>query len=48
MRLELKLAIFAGNNAVEMQTTATFDQSKDEFVITTPTTLAQVTTGTAH
>ena len=30
-----------GNNAVEMQTTATFDQSADEFIINTPTTLAQ-------
>lgn len=31
----------AGNNAVEMQTTATFDQDRDEFIIHTPTTLAQ-------
>ena len=31
----------AGNNAVEMQTTATYDQAADEFVIDTPTTLAQ-------
>ncbi len=31
----------AGNNAVEMQTTAEFDQGADEFIITTPTTLAQ-------
>ena len=31
----------AGNNAVEMQTTATFDQANDEFIISTPTTLAQ-------
>ncbi|KAK9829677.1 hypothetical protein WJX72_007299 [[Myrmecia] bisecta] len=30
-----------GNNAVEMQTTATFDKAADEFVIHTPTTLAQ-------
>lgn len=30
-----------GNNAVEMQTTATFDQDRDEFIIHTPTTLAQ-------
>lgn len=30
-----------GNNAVEMQTTAEFDQDADEFIITTPTTLAQ-------
>lgn len=31
----------AGNNAVEMQTTATFDPATDEFVIHTPTPLAQ-------
>ena len=31
----------AGNNAVEMQTTAKFDQGADEFIINTPTTLAQ-------
>ncbi|GMH40366.1 hypothetical protein BSKO_08270 [Bryopsis sp. KO-2023] len=30
-----------GNNAVEMQTTATFDRQTDEFVIHTTTTLAQ-------
>lgn len=30
-----------GNNAVEMQTTATLDLERDEFVIRTPTTLAQ-------
>ncbi|KAK9806580.1 hypothetical protein WJX73_004625 [Symbiochloris irregularis] len=30
-----------GNNAVEMQTTATYDGSSDEFIIHTPTTLAQ-------
>ena len=30
-----------GNNAVEMQTTAEFDQDRDEFIINTPTTLAQ-------
>ena len=33
--------VLAGNNAVEMQTTAEFDQDADEFIITTPTTLAQ-------
>ena len=31
----------AGNNAVEMETTATFDAATDEFVIHTPTPLAQ-------
>lgn len=31
----------AGNNAVEMQTTATFDQASDEFIIHTPTPLGQ-------
>lgn len=30
-----------GNNAVEMQTTATLDLDRDEFVLHTPTTLAQ-------
>lgn len=30
-----------GNNAVEMQTTATFDQATDEFILHTPTPLAQ-------
>ncbi len=33
--------MISGNNAVEMQTTATFDQNRDEFVIRTPSTLAQ-------
>mmetsp|Transcript_28352 Transcript_28352/g.50648 ORF Transcript_28352/g.50648 Transcript_28352/m.50648 type:complete len:644 (-) Transcript_28352:428-2359(-) len=40
-----------GNNAVEMQTTATFDKATDEFVIHTPTTLAQkywITNGAVH
>ena len=36
-----ELVSCAGNNAVEMQTTATFDEANDEFVIRTPTTLAQ-------
>ena len=31
----------AGNNAVEMQTTAEYDHAADEFIINTPTTLAQ-------
>lgn len=31
----------AGNNAVEMQTTATYDPVTQEFIIHTPTTLAQ-------
>eukprot|EP00798_Chlamydomonas_sp_ICE-L_P003156 gene3156-13169_t len=30
-----------GNNAVEMQTTATYDRTTEEFVVHTPTTLAQ-------
>ncbi|KAL3161452.1 hypothetical protein ABBQ32_010335 [Trebouxia sp. C0010 RCD-2024] len=30
-----------GNNAVEMETTATFDKQADEFIIHTPTTVAQ-------
>ncbi len=30
-----------GNNAVEMQTTATYDAATQEFIIHTPTTLAQ-------
>ncbi|DBA83512.1 hypothetical protein WJX79_008785 [Trebouxia sp. C0005] len=30
-----------GNNAVEMETTATFDKDADEFIINTPTTVAQ-------
>ena len=31
----------AGNNAVEMETTATFDKQANEFIINTPTTVAQ-------
>ena len=30
-----------GNNAVEMETTATFDKQADEFIINTPSTVAQ-------
>ena len=30
-----------GNNAVEMETTSTYDEKTKEFVITTPTTLSQ-------
>lgn len=30
-----------GNNAVEMETTAVFDKEADEFIINTPTTVAQ-------
>ncbi|GAX82883.1 hypothetical protein CEUSTIGMA_g10309.t1 [Chlamydomonas eustigma] len=40
-----------GNNAVEMQTTATYDASTQEFIIHTPTTLAQkywITNGAVH
>ena len=35
------VARHAGNNAVEMQTTAEYDHAADEFIINTPTTLAQ-------
>ena len=31
----------AGNNAVEMETTATFDQATDEFIIHTPSSHGQ-------
>jgi hypothetical protein len=31
-----------GNNAVEMQTTATYDASSQQFIIHSPTTLSQV------
>jgi len=40
-----------GNNAVEMETTAVYDKETDEFVINTPTTLAQkywITNGAVH
>ena len=40
-----------GNNAVEMETTVTFDADRDEFVVHTPTTLAQkywITNGALH
>ncbi|KFM25759.1 Acyl-coenzyme A oxidase 2, peroxisomal [Auxenochlorella protothecoides] len=40
-----------GNNAVEMQTTATFDEARDEWVIHTPGSLAQkywITNGAVH
>ena len=40
-----------GNNAVEMETTATYDAEADEFVINTPSTLAQkywITNGAVH
>ena len=30
-----------GNNAVKMETTATYDDEKDEFVINSPTALSQ-------
>jgi len=41
----------AGNNAVEMQTTATFDAASDEFVVHSPTVLSQkywITNGAIH
>lgn len=40
-----------GNNAVEMETTATYDKQTQEFIINTPTTLAQkywITNGALH
>lgn len=40
-----------GNNAVEMETTALYDKETDEFIINTPTTLAQkywITNGAVH
>ncbi len=40
-----------GNNAVEMETTATFDPETDEFIVNSPTTLAQkywITNGYCH
>ena len=40
-----------GNNAVEMETTAIFDQDKDEFIINSPSTLSQkywITNGYCH
>lgn len=40
-----------GNNAVEMETTATYDEAKQEFVIHSPTTLSQkywITNGACH
>lgn len=40
-----------GNNAVEMQTTATYDSNTKEFIINSPTTLSQkywITNGACH
>jgi len=40
-----------GNNAVEMETTATYDPATDELIVNTPTTLAQkywITNGACH
>jgi acyl-CoA oxidase len=40
-----------GNNAVEMETTATYDKQTQEFIVNTPTTLAQkywITNGALH
>ena len=40
-----------GNNAVKMETTATYDQSSEEFVINSPSTLSQkywITNGYCH
>lgn len=40
-----------GNNAVEMETTAVYDEETDEFIVNTPSTLAQkywITNGAVH
>ena len=40
-----------GNNAVEMETTAIYDKQTQEFIVNTPTTLAQkywITNGALH
>ena len=40
-----------GNNAVKMETTATYDEKTKEFVINCPTTLSQkywITNGACH
>ena len=40
-----------GNNAVEMETTATYDKQTQEFIVNTPTTVAQkywITNGALH
>ena len=40
-----------GNNAVEMETTATYDPATDELIVNTPTPLAQkywITNGACH
>lgn len=40
-----------GNNAVEMETTATYDKETKEFIVNTPSTLAQkywITNGALH
>eukprot|EP00759_Apiculatamorpha_spiralis_P033906 PhF_6_TR35027/c0_g1_i2/m.51033/K00232/E1.3.3.6, ACOX1, ACOX3; acyl-CoA oxidase len=40
-----------GNNAVEMETTATYDEATDEFIVHTPSTKAQkywITNGAVH
>jgi len=40
-----------GNNAVEMETTAVYDEKNDEFIINTPSTVAQkywITNGAVH
>ena len=40
-----------GNNAVQMETTATYDKETKEFIVNTPTPLAQkywITNGACH
>ncbi len=45
------LSLGYGNNAVEMETTATYDKATQEFIVNTPTPLAQkywITNGAVH
>jgi hypothetical protein len=49
--LTLCLPTGYGNNAVEMETTATYDKATQEFIVNTPTPLAQkywITNGAVH
>ena len=47
----MRLLLGYGNNAVEMETTATYDKATQEFIVNTPTPLAQkywITNGAVH